>query len=1030
MRTTGKLLSARVWADWHLHDWDDSGRRLREQVAELAAQIEEGADTRPRTAIVAGDLVHRRGLLSPSVLAGLHTLVDLLATQYETVWLLAGNHDHAMKAGRGLHSLLHLRDRHRNVRVVDRGELSEDEGFALVAWFADKAEQVEEIRRLAKKKLDGPAPILVTHVALHGAKADNGWLYEGGMALSDLHPEAWSGILLGDFHRPQIVATHPCPVLYVGSPYQTNFGDDPKLNHGYMDVTLHPETGLSFTRTAGKHPKFLTVESADEAKRAAKAGHYVRLIARETLSSAAERKLREGGVVVQVAPPPPPVARLDVAPDSSAAVVLAAWADDKGFTDGLTDVEREAVATAQQMIAEAGSTGESRVLASGLHIKRVEAENFLSYGTLSVGLEDRGVVLLDGVNLDDDSADSNGAGKSAVIEAVVFALYGETLRGCPVAGVEKTGAKGGTFALVEAVLPDGREVRVVRNRKHKDHPPGLSVSVGGVDISRAKPTETQAALNTLTGIDFRTFQQVACFGQGVTALFSCATDAERKTLLEQLCGAEQFGPLLEAAKVVSADVAASARDAASAESAAVRDMARYDAELGRALEHESREAETRARRVAEAESKVGRLESELVEREARALEQQREGEAAAKAKVRAIDDQLESLEEARVAGGVLTVEEAETALEAVRKRFEVAVGVSAKARTEHMIAGAEVERLDKRRKEAGRIAPDASAVPVCDSCGQRITDDSVKAHAASLTALLNEAMSAALETEAAVHATNDALERVRAEKDKAGAALDMARAHAKMVTVARQDLGLAQTALERARGAAGVMEANLSADRRALTDAREEVARARADKGAWASVVASARVSLEKAQEALALAKAATEEANTLAEVFATVVKLFGPRGLRAFLFDALFPRLAAEANEALAVLSGGELFVEFATETRSDGEKVTFRAGHVGGAESYEALSGGQKRKVDLALCWAISALVSGRCNVLFVDEAFDALDSTAGGRVAELLERRRQSRGTILVTTHRSEYKELFPSVWTATRSNGSSTLREEAV
>jgi len=184
----------------------------------------------------------------------------------------------------------------------------------------------------------------------------------------------------------------------------------------------------------------------------------------------------------------------------------------------------------------------------------------------------------------------------------------------------------------------------------------------------------------------------------------------------------------------------------------------------------------------------------------------------------------------------------------------------------------------------------------------------------------------------------------------------------------------------------------------------------------------------EAADKAEADVKRLTEEAVELQEmkrISEQVVKLYGNQGLKTFMFDALAPTITEKANEALAILSSGALSVNLTTERRGANEKIVFTVSNNYGAPGMKGQSGGQRRKIDVALHWAIASLVEGRINVLFVDEAFDALDSVAGSRVAELLKTRQGSHETIINITHRTEFKHYFPTVWTVRLKGGSSAL-----
>lgn len=67
-----------------------------------------------------------------------------------------------------------------------------------------------------------------------------------------------------------------------------------------------------------------------------------------------------------------------------------------------------------------------------MHIKfeHIDIEGFMSIEKGSLDLNNQGYVLINGINNNPtDASKSNGSGKSSIIEAIVYALTGETIRG-------------------------------------------------------------------------------------------------------------------------------------------------------------------------------------------------------------------------------------------------------------------------------------------------------------------------------------------------------------------------------------------------------------------------------------------------------------------------------------------------------------------------------------------------------------------------------------------------------------------------
>jgi DNA repair exonuclease SbcCD ATPase subunit len=170
-----------------------------------------------------------------------------------------------------------------------------------------------------------------------------------------------------------------------------------------------------------------------------------------------------------------------------------------------------------------------------LTIVRVEAEKFASYNAFDIALPATGLTLVLG---------TNGSGKSSIVEAIAWALYGKTLRGAlPAIG-----------ARVAVTLADG--TRVERRRIPKAYQ--LSLEAGGKDLSGQTTTETQGRVDALLG-PWERFAPTRLFARDFMAKFAASTDKERKTLIEDILGLQRFDIALrntrEQLKASSADFA-------------------------------------------------------------------------------------------------------------------------------------------------------------------------------------------------------------------------------------------------------------------------------------------------------------------------------------------------------------------------------------------------------------------------------------------------------------------------------------------
>jgi DNA repair exonuclease SbcCD ATPase subunit len=499
----------------------------------------------------------------------------------------------------------------------------------------------------------------------------------------------------------------------------------------------------------------------------------------------------------------------------------------------------------------------------------------------------------------------------------------------------------------------------------------------------------QGQLDTLLGMDFKTFTQVAVFGQEVPRVFAEESDAVRKELLESLCGGEQFDVPYNHVKELHESIQTQVTNY----NVRLLDLERHtehlEQDIARCIDERDRWADSQRSRVTSEEQSLTRRETEA--REAEAQLSQMETELA--------------LVQSRAAsfGG-------DVALNAERARARLNTAAHPVTTAARVVNRVEV--LVEQAAESLRLFNDRDAEPVCFNCGQPFPlTEPVDVRRGALEAALTEA-------EAELASARVELDRVTAERDAAAADAEV--------------LSLLREAQREADGQVTALEAAISHQRQVVRqcrmsrdDSRQRLAQLQGEENRFVGLLQSKEQEMATAQldrERVLVDKASAEG---VLPYLAECTRLFGNQGLKTFLFDSLAPQITNEANRALSILSGGSLSVVVTTERRGRSEKIVLKVTNERGAPSFGGNSGGQKRKVNLAICWAIASLAEGRVNLLFIDEAFDSLDSTAGLRVCDLLEVRGQETGTVIVTSHRSEFRDAFPVVWTARRRGGNSTL-----
>lgn len=168
-----------------------------------------------------------------------------------------------------------------------------------------------------------------------------------------------------------------------------------------------------------------------------------------------------------------------------------------------------------------------------LSIENVKIENFLSIGKADVSLKDKGYCLIQGINNNPkDNAKSNGSGKSSLTNAVAWCLTGETIQG--VKDVVNMFSSGGTAVELDFTV-DGDSYKLCRYKEHHKYKTDLKIYKNNQDISGKGIRDTQNLLKEyLPDLTSDLIGSVIILGQGLPQRFTNNTPSGRKEVLEKL----------------------------------------------------------------------------------------------------------------------------------------------------------------------------------------------------------------------------------------------------------------------------------------------------------------------------------------------------------------------------------------------------------------------------------------------------------------------------------------------------------------
>ena len=189
-----------------------------------------------------------------------------------------------------------------------------------------------------------------------------------------------------------------------------------------------------------------------------------------------------------------------------------------------------------------------------IRIKDLTVRNFLSVGNVvqAIDFNREQLTLVLGENLDqggDDSGSRNGTGKSTIINALSYALYGQALTNIKKGNlINKTNGKGMLVTL--NFEKNGISYRIERGRS----PNVLKYYVNGteqvddtVDESQGDSRKTQESINEVIGMSHDMFKHIVALNT-YTEPFLSMRSGDQRQIIEQLLGITILSEKAEALK--------------------------------------------------------------------------------------------------------------------------------------------------------------------------------------------------------------------------------------------------------------------------------------------------------------------------------------------------------------------------------------------------------------------------------------------------------------------------------------------------
>ena len=636
--------------------------------------------------------------------------------------------------------------------------------------------------------------------------------------------------------------------------------------------------------------------------------------------------------------------------------------------------------------------------------------NFLSIKDAEIDLSDRGLMLIEGVNQDDPSARSNGAGKSSIVDALSWCLYGKTARG--VSGSDVINKKAGKGCSVTLKINDsGTEYIVVRERK--------SASTGILTLGKFAPAyipltkgtmaETQKAIEEIMGCPYEVFVATVYAGQEAMPDIPNMTDKQLKELIESVIGVEKLSDAYQ--KVLDGS---------------------------RAIENQYADEKRAYDSVCE---KIDLLNRSLTEAETRSENHLKEMTAECEVATKDYNDYVVALKNAE--DDLLKYkkgkEVAEVALEGVKKNLDVLEKINKKleqknnelnnmardvwsAESEYQRAG---RLLEESKREEANIGSRVGTK--CSECGKVYTQDDLKDAS-------EQAHAKTLKIASDCDEMRSKYDSIKINYDKAVAAFNKVKTSipdARSLYAQQNDLMEKIRACESKENEVSMFSKEAERKRNVIEELQEKISKG---DNPYSSEIEHLKEQLQSLSEERDAKQKTVEslESGDL-EVYKALKQVFGKEGVRQHVLDTVTPVLNDRTARYLNALSDGKLSAIWTTlSTTKKGEvkeNFNIKVSNSVGGNSFASLSGGEKRKVRVACCLALQELVASRATKpieLFVaDEVDHALDDAGVERLISVLNEKAYSCKTLLVISH-NPLRNWIDNVIQVVKKDGYSTIQ----
>lgn len=632
-----------------------------------------------------------------------------------------------------------------------------------------------------------------------------------------------------------------------------------------------------------------------------------------------------------------------------------------------------------------------------MNIKKLTMQNFLVYGNeeQSLNLSDRGLLLINGENVDAGGFEANGAGKSSSIEGIIYALYGSLPDGT--SGDSVINRESGKGLKVTLTLEQaGHDYRIERYRKHKEFKNKTLLFQDDKEITGTSIKNTNQMIVNIIGINKETYLNSVVFGMGDISNFAEATDKEKKSILEDIANIAIY----KKAQEVTKEELKEARDSLNDNNQKCLKLA-YDIKTSESnRDHEKeliKQWELGKKRLKDSVDKAQqeldnlKMPNNLKE----VIKELREN----------IKGRREDIEQSSHPINDPYYEKIISLNQALEKLKEA-------INQKNSIINEDTQQLDIIKH---------SEIAYCSSCGAPLDKVHRSQEIERLTSSIKEASELVNDYNSRLPSINEALTVLNAKHQEIKVQQNNVQA---TIHEANQEIGKLEDSLNSYLSILSQKQ-NMESTLANYTDMYHNYT-SKPESKFDPEELKQLRKDLRKAEKD-------TDKLEQEVSKLEETVEVYSDRGVKSHVLDLVMPYINSQANYYLSQLTDNSISIKIDTQTTAGNgntsDKLSISVNNVVGSSEYQLNSKGERRRIDLSIALALQDYVMSKTNTqtnfIAYDEVFDGLDSVGIERVISILKERVKDIPTIVVISHNDALKELFENVVTVRKEGGVATL-----